>query len=140
MLRFLTRFILLLLIVAVPLQGANAAAMMAKEVLGGHSPTQVTAQSHDADDAVVMASADGDDDDCLAHSNAAPVESAGKSAKHAGHACSGCAACALCSVVPFSFPLSIHLDDSMVRASFSLNVGFASHIPDALQRPPAFRV
>lgn len=139
MLRFVTRILLLLLIVAVPLQGASAAAMMTKEVLGGRGLNQVMLQSHDADESLVMTSADGDDD-CLTHSTAEQAAPAGKSVKHAGHACPGCAACSLCSVVPFSFPLSIHLDDSAVQATFSLNARFVSHIPDALQRPPVFRV
>jgi len=139
MLRFVTRILLLLLIVAVPLQGASAAAMMTKEVLGGRGLNQVMLQSHDADESLVMTSADGDDD-CLTHSTAEQAAPAGKSVKHAGHACPGCAACSLCSVVPFSFPLSIHLDDSAVQATFSLNARFVSHIPDALLRPPVFRV
>lgn len=139
MLRFVTRILLLLLIVAVPLQGASAAAMMTKEVLGGRGLNQVMPQSHDANESLVMTSADGDDD-CLTHSTAEQAAPAGKSVKHAGHVCPGCAACSLCSVVPFSFPLSIHLDDSAVQATFSLNARFVSHIPDALQRPPVFRI
>lgn len=139
MLRFVTRILLLLLIVAVPLQGASAAAMMTKEVLGGRGLNQVMLQSHDADESLVMTSADGDDD-CLTHSTAEQAAPAGNSVKHAGHVCPGCAACSLCSVVPFSFPLSIHLDDSAVQATFSLIARFVSHIPDALQRPPVFRI
>ncbi|WP_316679491.1 hypothetical protein [Ralstonia chuxiongensis] len=140
MLRFVTRILLLLLIVAVPLQGASAAAMMTKEAIGGRGLNQVMIQSHEADESLVMTTSADGDDDCLVHSATEQAAPVGKSVKHSGHACPGCAACSLCSVVPFSFPLSIHLDDSVVQATFSLNARFVSHIPDALQRPPVFRV
>lgn len=135
MFRFVARILLLRLIVAVPLQGVTAATLMTKAALSAERADD----GHDMGTSLSTASND-DDDHCLAHSGAEPVKSSGNSMKHAGHACPGCVACSLCSVVPFSFPLSIHLDDSVAQASFSLSDRFVSHISDTLQRPPAVRV
>jgi hypothetical protein len=139
MLRFITRILLLLLIVTVPLQGATAAAMMAREVLGSHSASHVMSWSHDDGAPSAIASGDGDDH-CLAHASDGLTKPTDKSIKHAGHACRGCVACSLCSVIPLSFPLLIHLDDLVAQAVAGPSVEFISHIPEALQRPPVFRV
>ena len=124
---------------AVPLQGATAATLMTKAALSAERADRLADNGYDKGASVSMAS-DDEDDHCLVHSDAVPVKSPGKSMKHAGHACPGCVACSLCSVVPFSFPLSIHLDDLVAQASLSLSDRFVSHISDTLQRPPAVRV
>jgi len=138
MLRLVTRFLLLLLIAAVPLQGATAATMMAKSAALSYRSGIQDASSDGGQQGAVTLSPDGDDDHCLEHVSA-PVDTKqlGKSGKHAGHACPGCAACSLCSVVPYSFPLSVHLDNAPAQVSQSLMEAFVSHISDTLQRPPA---
>lgn len=135
MLRLVTRFLLLLLIAALPLQGVTAATMMVKGATQAYA-SAVRAQS-DGHEGVITVSSDEDDDHCIAHVSDADTKQQGKSGKHAGHACPGCAACSLCSVVPYAFPLFVHLDNAPAQVPSSLMEAFVSHIPDALQRPPA---
>jgi len=136
MLRTLARILLLLLIAALPLQGVTAATMMVKgAAMSDGTGQQIT--SVGGHQGFVAASSDGGDDHCLGRASAVGVEQQGKAGKHAGHACPGCTACSLCSVVPYAFPLSVHLDDAPAQVPSSLMEAFVSHIPDALQRPPA---
>jgi len=136
MLRLVTRFLLLVLIAALPLEGVTAATMMLKGAAMSYG-TAVQTASDGSQGGVVSASSDGDDDHCLEHVSAVDTKSQGKPGKHAGHACPGCVACSLCSVVPYSFPLSVHLDNAPAQAPSSLTEVFVSHIADTLQRPPA---
>jgi len=136
MLRLVTRFLLLLLIAALPLQGVTAATMMAKGAALSYR-TDIRAASDGSHEDVVTLSSDGDDDHCLEHVSADDTKQLDKSGKHAGHACPGCAACSLCSVVPYSFPLSVPLDDAPAQVPSGLMAAFVSYIPDTLQRPPA---
>ncbi|KWR90880.1 hypothetical protein [Cupriavidus sp. IDO] len=136
MLRLFARLLLLLLIAAVPLQGVTAATLMMKGAALSYS-TGVQAKFDTGQEGVVTVSSDGDDDHCLEHVSAADAKQLGKSGKHAGHACPGCAACSLCSVVPYATPLFVHLDNAPAQAPSGLTEAFASHISDALQRPPA---
>lgn len=136
MLRLVTRFLLLLLIAALPLQGVTAATMMVK----GVTPTYATGAqlaSSGGQGAINGLSAAKDDDHCFAHTEHVDATQHGKSGKHAGHACPGCAACSLCSVVPYATPLFVHLDNAPAQAPSGLTEAFVSHISDALQRPPA---
>lgn len=135
MLRLVTRFLLLLLIAALPLQGVTAATMMAKGVTQAYAAV-VQVQS-DGQEGVNSVSSDEDDDHCIAYMSDADTKQQGKSGKHAGHACPGCAACSLCSVVPYATPLFVHLDNAPAQAPSGLTEAFVSHISDALQRPPA---
>ncbi len=135
MLRLVTRFLLLLLIAALPLQGVTAATMMAKGAMQAYA-SAVRVQSDGYEGVAAVSSAE-DDDHCIAQMSDADTKQQGKSGKHAGHACPGCAACSLCSVVPYAFPLFVHLDNAPAQVPSSLMEAFVSHIPDALQRPPA---
>lgn len=139
MLRLVTRFLLLLLIAALPLQGVTAATMMAKSAAQsyltyGTRDEQAPSKGYEG---IATVSADEDDDHCLAHVHDVDAKHQGKSGKHAGHACPGCAACSLCSVVPYTTPLFVHLDNAPAQAPSGLTEAFVSHISDALQRPPA---
>jgi len=137
MLRTITRLLLLLVIAALPLQGVTAATMMVKGAVMFYGTGQQTTSAGDHQGFVAVSS-DGGDDHCLGHADAVGVEQQGKKAgKHADHACPGCAACSLCSVVPYSFPLSVPLDDAPAQVPSVLMAAFVSYIPDTLQRPPA---
>lgn len=91
----------------------------------------------DSHEAAVAVASDADDDHCSDHLGDMDVKRDGKSGKHAGHACPGCAVCALCLVIPYASALLVHLDTAPAQAPSGLPGAFASHIPDALQRPPA---
>lgn len=87
--------------------------------------------------AAADAQTSGEDDHCLDHAGMAAAKSKSKSNSHAGHACFTCAGCVLWSVVPYTFPLHVHLDPPRADGPPGLMASFVSHIPESLQRPPA---
>lgn len=130
--RLLTRLLLWLVVLALPLQGFAATAMMAR---AGAMDGAVVAMTMPADDGAVMSDACHEHEDALAADGGtkAPAQSHCKT-------CPICAACSLGSVVPLAASLGVPLLKLPAAAPRALAVSFRSFIPEALQRPPSTRV
>lgn len=125
--RFLTRLLLWLVVLALPLRGLAATTMMAR---AGAVDEVVAAAAMPSDDGAFMA------DGCHDHEEAGtkmPVPSHCKT-------CPVCAACSLGSVIPLAASLGVPLLALPADAPRGRAVFFRSFIPEALQRPPSIRV
>ncbi|TXD58372.1 hypothetical protein FUT88_14135 [Ralstonia sp. TCR112] len=131
MYRFLTRLLLWLVVLALPLQGFAATTMMAH---GGAMDDAMVAMATPDDDAVMS-------DACHEHEDAAAAGNESKApAQSHCKTCPICAACSLGSVVPLAASLGMPLIKLPAAAPRGLAVSFRSFIPEALQRPPSIRV
>lgn len=129
--RLLTRLLLWLVVLALPLQGFAATAMMAR---GGAMDDAMVAMAM-PDDGAVMSDA------CHEHEDATAADSAPKApAQSHCKTCPICATCSLGSVVPLAASLGVPLVKLPAAAPRGLAVSFRSFIPEALQRPPSIRV
>ena len=129
--RLLTRLLLWLVVLALPLQGFAATAMMAR---AGAMDDAMVAMTMPADDGAVMSDACHEHEDAMAADadTKAPAQSHCKT-------CPICAACSLGSAVPLA-SLGVPLIKLPAVAPRGLAVSFRSFIPEALQRPPSIRV
>ncbi|CAJ0708291.1 hypothetical protein P3T32_000442 [Ralstonia sp. GP73] len=129
--RFLTRLLLWLVVLALPLQGLAATTMMAR----GGALDDTTVAVAMLDDGAVMSDACHEHEDAMATGaeSKAPAQSHCKT-------CPICAACSLGSVVPLAASLGVPLIKLPAAAPRGLAVSFRSFIPEALQRPPSIRV
>jgi hypothetical protein len=120
-----------LVVLALPLQGFAATAMMAR---GGVMDDSMVAMAM-PDDGAVMSDACHEHEDAMAADSdpKAPAQSHCKT-------CPICAACSLGSVVPLAASLGVPLIKLPAAAPRGLAVSFRSFIPEALQRPPSIRV
>ncbi len=125
--RLLTRLLLWLVVLAIPLQGFAATAMMAR---AGAMDEAVVAMAMPADDDAVMSDA------CHDHEDADMKMPASSHCK----TCPICAACSLGSVIPLTTSLGVPLIKLPAAAPRELSITFRSFIPEALQRPPSIRV
>lgn len=133
--RLLTRLLLWLVVLALPLQGFAATAMMAR---AGATDDAVVAMTMPTDDGAAMSDACHEHEDAIAgmatdSDTKAPAQSHCKT-------CPICAACSLGSVVPLAASLGVPLVKLPADAPRGLVVSFRSFIPEALQRPPSIRV
>ena len=130
--RLLTRLLLWLVVLALPLQGFAATAMMARASAMDDAMVAMTMR---ADDGAVMSDACHEHEDAMAAGadTKAPAQSHCKT-------CPICAACSLGSVVPVAASLRVPLIKLPAVAPRGLAVSFRSFIPEALQRPPSIRV
>lgn len=133
--RLLTRLLLWLVVLALPLQGFAATAMMAR---AGATDDAVIAMAMPADDGTVMSDACHEHEDAMAGvatdgDTKAPAQSHCKT-------CPICAACSLGSVIPLATSLGVPLLKLPAAAPRARAVSFRSFIPEALQRPPSIRV
>jgi hypothetical protein len=133
--RLLTRLLLWLVVLALPLQGFAATAMMAR---AGAMDDAVVAMAMPADNGAVMSDA------CHEHKEAmaamAPDSGTKVPAQSHCKTCPICAACSLGSVVPLAASLGVPLLKLPAVAPRGLAISFHSFIPEALQRPPSIRV
>ncbi|WP_316856866.1 hypothetical protein [Ralstonia flatus] len=129
--RLLTRLLLWLVVLALPLQGFAATAMMAR---GGAMDDAMVALAT-PDDAAVLSDACHEHEDAMA----AGAESKAPAQSHC-KTCPICATCSLGSVVPLAASLGVPLIKLPAAAPRGLAVSFRSFIPEALQRPPLIRV
>ena len=130
--RLLTRLLLWLVVLALPLQGFAATAMMAR---ASAMDDAVVAMAMPADDGMIMSDACHEHEDAMA----ADAESKAPAQSHC-KTCPICAACSLGSVVPLAASLGVPLLKLPAAAPRALAVSFHSFIPEALQRPPSIRV
>ncbi|MCO5399239.1 DUF2946 family protein [Ralstonia soli] len=133
--RLLTRLLLWLVVLALPLQGFAATAMMAH---AGATDDAAVAMTMPADNSAVMSDACHEHEEAMAGMMAdgdtkAPTQSHCKT-------CPICAACSLGSVVPLAASLGVPLITLPAAAPRAGSVSFRSFIPEALQRPPSIRV
>jgi len=129
--RLLTRLLLWLVVLALPLQGFAATTMMAR---GGAMDDAMVAMAM-PDDGAVMSDA------CHEHEDAVAADSEPKAPTQSHcKTCPICAACSLGSVVPLAASLGVPLIKLPADAPRGLAVSFRSFIPEALQRPPSIRV
>lgn len=131
MFRLLTRLLLWLVVLAIPLQGIAATAMMAR---GGtvDAPAVAMAMPMDEDAATVA-------DDCHDQTNAVAADVKAPSPSHC-KTCPICAACSLGSALPLAASLGLPLLELPAATPRELSVSFRSFVPEALQRPPSIRV
>ncbi|MEE2976829.1 MAG: DUF2946 family protein [Pseudomonadota bacterium] len=129
--RLLTRLLLWLVVLALPLQGFAATAMMAR---GGAMDDAAVVMVAPEDGAVISGA-------CHEHEDAmtSGAESKAPAQSHC-KTCPICATCSLGSVVPLAASLGVPLIKLPAAAPRGLAVSFRSFIPEALQRPPSIRV
>lgn len=125
--RLLTRLLLWLVVLALPLQGLAATTMMAR---AGSVSDAVVATAMPSDDGALMA------DDCHEHEDAGTKVPAPSHCK----TCPICAACSLGSIIPLAASLGVPLLKLPADAPRGRVVSFRSFIPEAPQRPPSIRV
>jgi len=126
--RLLTRLLLWLVVLAIPLQGFAATAMMAR---AGAMAEAAVAMAMPVDDEQAMAA-----EPCHDHDDADMKMPASSHCK----TCPICAACSLGSVIPLAASLGVPLLKLPAAAPRQLSTAFRSFIPEALQRPPSIRV
>ena len=131
--RLLTRLLLWLVVLALPLQGFAATAMMARG--GAMEMDDAMVAMATPDDAAVLSDACHEQEDAMA----AGAESKAPGQSHC-KTCPICATCSLGSVVPLAATLGVPLIKLPAAAPRGLAVSFRSFIPEALQRPPSIRV
>ncbi|ANA35330.1 hypothetical protein R82526_04009 [Ralstonia mannitolilytica] len=124
--RLLTRLLLWLVVLALPLQGLAATTMMAR---AGAAGEVVAAAAMLSDDGAFMV------DGCHDHEEAGTKMPAPSHCK----TCPICAACSLGSVIPLAASLGVPLLKLPADAPRGRAVSFRSFIPEALQRPPSIR-
>jgi hypothetical protein len=130
--RLLTRLLLWLVVLALPLQGMAATAMMAR---AGTLDEATVAMAMPVHDGAAMADACHEHEEAMAADGdaKAPTQSHCKT-------CPICAACSLGSVIPLAASLGVPLLKLPADAPRELSTAFHSFIPEALQRPPSIRV
>jgi hypothetical protein len=133
MYRLLTRLLLWLVVLAIPLQGVAATAMMARAGTADE-PAVAMAMAMNADEATVAAA-------CHDHGEAMTADASSKAPSPAHcKTCPICAACSLGSALPLAASLGMPLLELPAAAPHELSVSFRSFVPEALQRPPSIRV
>lgn len=129
--RLLTRLLLWLVVLAIPLQGFAATAMMARAGTLDEMPAAMV-MPMDETDAIVG-------DACHEHDDATAADTKALSSSHC-KTCPICAACSLGSILPLAASLGVPLLKLPAAAPRELATAFRSFIPEALQRPPSIRV
>ncbi|WP_249042861.1 DUF2946 family protein [Ralstonia insidiosa] len=134
--RLLTRLLLWLVVLALPLQGMAATTMMAR---AGVMDEATVAMAMPAHDSAAMADACHEHEEAMAADGDAKAPTQSPTQSHC-KTCPICAACSLGSVIPLAASLGVPLLKLPADAPRELSTAFHSFIPEALQRPPSIRV